>query len=278
MKLVFVGSQGAQSLATLAELKRHGLAPHEILIHGADGIAEGIPLRTPADGIATWAARHGLAARQLSPGSLFTHLLHCDADRLLVSCYPARLPERVLACFPHRCYNLHPSPLPAFRGPSPIFWQLRAGRRHIGVSVHHMTACMDQGALLGRGRFMPPTGADWSELHQCAGALGARLFLHGLKKGREYHPLANHERHSSYQPAPGFQDFEVSPCWTRRHAQAFIDGVSAIGTPWLRDVDGKPLHILSARPATTPLRPRERPFHCADGVLLIQLDEHARRG
>ncbi len=45
-------------------------------------------------------------------------------------------------------YNIHFSLLPAYKGPSPLFWQLRNGEKITGVSLHRMTEKADSGEVL----------------------------------------------------------------------------------------------------------------------------------
>ncbi|MEZ4833421.1 MAG: formyltransferase family protein [Caldilineaceae bacterium] len=48
---------------------------------------------------------------------------------------------------PHGFLNLHPSLLPHYRGPDPIFWQLRDGVEPMGVTVHWMDVGVDTGDI-----------------------------------------------------------------------------------------------------------------------------------
>ncbi len=65
---------------------------------------------------------------------------------LLSVCYPALLPAVLLSRF-RLALNLHPSRLPAYRGPTPLFWQLRDGLEQIGVTLHHLSDELDAGAV-----------------------------------------------------------------------------------------------------------------------------------
>lgn len=46
------------------------------------------------------------------------------------------------------CVNVHPSLLPKYRGPRPIFWMLYHGETEAGVTIHEMTAKIDEGQVL----------------------------------------------------------------------------------------------------------------------------------
>ncbi len=54
-------------------------------------------------------------------------------------------------------YNVHPAPLPAYRGISPAFWMLCDGAEQGGATIHELTASLDQGGYAAQARF--PVGA-----------------------------------------------------------------------------------------------------------------------
>ena len=49
------------------------------------------------------------------------------------------------------CVNVHPAPLPRYRGPDPLFWQVMNGETEVGMTVHRMDADFDTGAILAQG-------------------------------------------------------------------------------------------------------------------------------
>ncbi len=273
MRLLFLGSDSPQSRATLDALLMAGIEPVEVLMHAPTGARLTIPLLGGnADSLPAVAARHGLPARQVSTSRLPELAASSDAEILLVSCYPARVPERVLTRFPGGGYNIHPSPLPAWRGPSPIFWQLRAGKPHIGVSLHAMTGRYDSGPLLGRCRFPVQRPLPWSTLHARAGRLGARLVeKHLIQPGARRTPRAQDESRASCHPAPRMRDFEVASSWSVEHALNFIQGVSGIGRPWVREDTGEVRFIRSASAASmhAPGSSEASVFRLADGALTL---------
>ncbi|HUY37417.1 MAG TPA: formyltransferase [Candidatus Binataceae bacterium] len=56
----------------------------------------------------------------------------------------------VLALAPMGAYNLHPSPLPRYRGRAPVNWMLANGEREAGVTLHHMVARADAGDIVAQ--------------------------------------------------------------------------------------------------------------------------------
>jgi methionyl-tRNA formyltransferase len=90
------------------------------------------------------------------------------AELLLSVGYPKILPAAVLEAAPRGGLNVHPSLLPRYRGPSPVFWQVAMGETRTGVTIHRLTAGVDEGPILSQVE----TGIGIGET---AGALFLRL-------------------------------------------------------------------------------------------------------
>ncbi len=45
-------------------------------------------------------------------------------------------------------FNIHFGPLPAFKGPVPVFWQLKYGVEKIGLAIHRLTEKFDDGPVV----------------------------------------------------------------------------------------------------------------------------------
>ena len=52
-----------------------------------------------------------------------------------------------------RVLNIHNSPLPRYRGVSPINWALKNGEREHGVTIHEITPGIDDGPIVAQVRF-----------------------------------------------------------------------------------------------------------------------------
>jgi methionyl-tRNA formyltransferase len=64
--------------------------------------------------------------------------------------YRHLIAEEVLALAKIGAYNLHPSPLPRYRGRAPVNWMLVNGEREAGVTLHHMVARADAGDIVAQ--------------------------------------------------------------------------------------------------------------------------------
>ena len=94
------------------------------------------------------------------------------SDLIVVAAYGLFLPKRTLGLPRHGCLNVHPSLLPAYRGPSPVASAILNGETVTGVSIMQMDEGMDTGpTVAARETAIAP--------RETAGELTARLFRIG---------------------------------------------------------------------------------------------------
>ncbi len=89
-------------------------------------------------------------AMGLKASDLFGLVAMHQVELLLSVGYPKILPPPVLKAAPCGGLNVHPSLLPRYRGPSPVFWQVASGETRTGVTVHRLTAGPDEGPILSQ--------------------------------------------------------------------------------------------------------------------------------
>ncbi len=95
--------------------------------------------------------------------------------------YRHLIAESVLALAPMGAYNLHPSPLPRYRGRAPVNWMLVNGEREAGVTLHHMVARADAGDIVAQKTCAIEDADTALSLYRKLVPLGAAIV-------REYHP------------------------------------------------------------------------------------------
>lgn len=150
-----------------------------------------------------------------------------------VACWRRRIPPELLALPEHGFLNLHPSLLPDYRGPYPLFWALRDGRDESGVTVHWMDEGLDSGDIALQAPLPLPEGVGPAELDRAAGELAGELLVEALRRlaagtlERRPQPPGG-----SYQPAPGPADFVLHTEWSARRAFNFMRGTSDWGQPY----------------------------------------------
>lgn len=143
--------------------------------------------------------------------------------------------------------NVHPSLLPAYRGPSPLFWTFRDGVRETGVTIHRMDAGADTGPILAQAPFTLADGLTGPEADRLAAALGADLLvqvLDGLADGvitPRPQPAGGWSN-----PLPQLADFRLDPSWSARRAFNFMRGASEWGVPFALDLPVRHLSLARA--------------------------------
>jgi methionyl-tRNA formyltransferase len=102
-------------------------------------------------------------------------------DFILVACWPYLINAVLLESAARAALNLHPSMLPAYRGPDPIAHQLADGHRDFGVSLHLLNRRFDQGDIVSRAELREPSQIlTRSLLEQKCASLGSKLFIDAL--------------------------------------------------------------------------------------------------
>lgn len=180
-----------------------------------------------------------------------------EADLICTACFPHRIPPALLAASRNGFLNLHPSQLPAYRGPAPIFWQLRAGYTTIGVTVHWMDAELDTGDIAGQTCLELPIGAGGPEIDALAGTTGGDLIaemLPRLADGQK--PRVPQQGAASYQSWPSAADFRLEIGWKVQHAFNFMRGTAEWQRPYPISVAGRTLYLQHAL-AWSPEEQRE---------------------
>lgn len=66
----------------------------------------------------------------------------------VIATYPHILPLEVIEFFSFGVFNLHGSLLPAYRGPSPLFWQIKNQEQTSGIVLHKAEATADSGNIV----------------------------------------------------------------------------------------------------------------------------------
>lgn len=189
------------------------------------------------------------AVTRLADPQAVATLAAYQPDFICVSCFSQRIPRAIIAIPRLGCLNVHPSLLPANRGPVPLFWTFREGSEQTGVTIHLMNEDMDTGDILAQ-RVMPvPTGISYAQLElQCA-LEGGALLAHTvweLFTGRAVR-VPQDESKSSYHSFPGEEDYDVPVAtWSAAHVYNFICGVGTWGETVKLHIDGRVFKVRQA--------------------------------
>lgn len=182
-----------------------------------------------------------LEVANLSDARVRAELARLAPDAIVVACLPWRVPAVVLRLPRLGILNLHPSLLPAHRGPDPLFWTFREGQRETGATVHLMTAAFDAGPILAQEPLPVPDGISEGSLERECALVAGRLAvsaLQDLARGTAT-PRLQDEAVATYDPLPTMADYQIYSSRSARWAFNFAAGLRDRPEPvWLDLQDG----------------------------------------
>jgi methionyl-tRNA formyltransferase len=232
MKILYIGSGGDLSLQPLLYLLQgeHQVCAVAVALQDDVGFSDPrLPVFTEQkDSVETLARVFALPVINMSSPEqdCLATIAGLAPDLILVSCYGKKLPQEILTLAPYGCFNFHPSALPAYRGPVPMFWQFRDGLSEFGVSLHRMTEKFDAGPIVARSTVNMPDGVSQARASQLLAHAYVELlpdFLRALVNKTLVENVQD-ESATSYQPYPEAEDFRVDTRWSARRLFNFICG------------------------------------------------------
>lgn len=269
-RVLFFGMQGAFSLPPLKALLQKGIQVCAVILpspeHNSDN-QRAIRRKKPAYmGHAPLPVLHSslhntiiqLAGAQhipvwevarLSDPATVDTLQHYAPDMFCVACFSLYIPRVILDIPRYGCLNLHPSRLPANRGPDPLFWTLREGKHQTGVTVHYMDEGMDTGAIVAQTLIDIPDGIRYEQLETQCAIQGGNILAQAvwdIYKGQAT-SFPQDEAKSEYHPLPAHEDFVVQVNeWSARHVYTFVRGIATSKEPVILIVDNKTIYARDA--------------------------------
>lgn len=231
---VLVGSPGPFSASVFRALHAQGIAVSHVVCAGvapATPVGELLPVSSPTqnDTLDVLASQLHIPITYIpGPSSLLSPelVLPENPDYILVACFPYRIPLSLIKKARIACLNIHPSLLPKYRGPDPIFWQLKKGETQTGVSLHLLTQEFDTGPIVMQKMVAYQEGFYKKDIEILLGNEGAQLFTNLIKDGLSIEKIARNQDAtiSSYHPGPSESDFQLSTHCSARQAYNFIRG------------------------------------------------------
>ena len=184
---------------------------------------------------------------ELSAAETLDTMTRLQADVACVACFPKRIPP-VLLGVPRRGFlNVHPSLLPRYRGPYPLFWMLRQGDRCFGVTVHFMDEQLDTGDIAAQAEVDLPDGCSGEEADGTLSQYGAELLLDVLRQLERGQVMRRAQAAGgTYFPAPQESDFAVDTTWSAQRAFNFIRGTNEWQRAYPIEVTGQRFNLRQA--------------------------------
>jgi len=264
MRVIFCGTLCAFSTAPLRLLIEAGYDLCAVVIPSDRSIGgrpiaplspshlDAIPLidATTSSSIVSIAREHHVPVYQvtrLAAAETRDTLAQLQADVACVACFPRRIPATLLDVPRWGFLNVHPSPLPHYRGPYPLFWMLRAGEQQFGVTIHFMDEQLDTGDIAAQAEVDLLDGICGEEADSTLSQYGAELLLEVL------HRLGNHQLYRRTQPpggsyfgAPQVSDFEIDATWSAQRAFNFMRGTGEWQRPYPIEIAGRRFTLKQA--------------------------------
>ena len=287
MKILYIGSDGDLSLQPLRYLLQsdHQVCAVAVDLHPAlTNLDPRFPVFTgDENAIETLARTSALPVINLFAPlqDVIATITQLQPDLILVSCYARKLPQEILDIPALGSFNFHPSMLPAYRGPVPVFWQFHDGVSEFGVTLHRMTQSMDAGEIVAQSKVIMPDGVNQSRAHQLLAEAYVELlpgFLSVITSGA-LPTCEQNQSEMSYQSFPTLDDFRVSTDWPAKRIFNFICATVHYGAVYPCAIAGTDYRLHSALGYSEEQLPEEEcvidgntiQIACNPGVLLARL-------
>ncbi len=113
--------------------------------------------------------------RSVNSPECLAHARAIAPDIILCVFFNQILKADMLACAGRAALNLHPSPLPEYRGMSPVLWMLAEGAEEGGATVHHMNDKIDEGNIVVCKKFRIEDADSFFRVYCKAAEAGAAM-------------------------------------------------------------------------------------------------------
>lgn len=244
MKIVYIGSDSSFSLIPFLSLVK---SKHEVCAFAYDDVNSHFSTIT-SNSIQSVALNYSVDLINIDADYSNAILKICSyqPDIIIVSCYPRLLPSSLVSIAKEGCFNIHPSILPLYRGPIPLFWQFRDGVDNFGVTLHRMTNKFDDGNIVSQERVKIEDGVSHSKAMEQLAESSAKLvmrMLGNIEKG-ELTEKAQDNKHASYQTFPKKNDYRVSLSWTAKRIFNFVNAYKEKGRTFICKSEGRKYKLL----------------------------------
>lgn len=165
-------------------------------------------------------------------GEVYDWLHHQKVDICFVIGYNRRIALDRLKGVSTQLFNIHFGLLPSFRGPSPVFWQLKKGGAHLGLSIHRLADQLDRGEVYWKKEIpnLPHYNLRYvSQLFNQLCVEGVAFILQRLVNHQSLIAITDQSAVSDYQKRPTLKDVSID--WTQMKASEIVDLVKACN-PW----------------------------------------------
>lgn len=150
----------------------------------------------------------------------------------MVMTFPYKLSEEVFTAMPRGFYNFHYGPLPQYRGPEPIFAQLKNGESRAGLNVHLIDELIDGGPIVMEEKIIIEPADTYGMVQTKLSYLGAKLaglLIRTLEYSSFVPSRRQDEAKASYYHRPTLKDVFIN--WKEMNSSEILSLVKACN-PW----------------------------------------------
>ena len=175
---VFFGSSGF-SIVVLETLKKSGFLPSLVVTLPDSPSGRGLKLTPSLTKL--WAIENKVEFIQPEhfDSDVCGQLSVVSCEFSLVASYGKIIPKKVLGIPKYGSFNIHPSLLPKYRGPSPLQSQILADETNVGVTIIKMDDKVDHGEIVES--FKLPVESYKNNWPPSFKELGTKLFTKGAE-------------------------------------------------------------------------------------------------
>lgn len=150
--IVFFGS-GDYSIPVVEMLQDHGL------VYVLTTEVHGPLIEFLENNNISYSSTHVTEEKNISKKELWDQIQKLNPTLGVLASFGAIIPQRIIDVFPHGIWNIHPSLLPKYKGPSPIQATLLSGDTKTGVTIITLDDQVDHGPILAQ-KEIPLTGTE----------------------------------------------------------------------------------------------------------------------
>jgi methionyl-tRNA formyltransferase len=172
-------------------------------------------------------------------------------DAVVMASFDQIIGARALAIPEHGWLNIHPSALPLYRGPEPVYWTIADGAPTAGITLHRAAPRFDAGPILAQ-RIVPVAPDETSgTLTNKLSRAGVEALPEALGKllGDDPGTPLDMDK-ATYRPSIGHRNLRnaTSAAEAERMVRAGLPNMPA----YVPTEDGRSLYVLAARRLDSP--------------------------
>ena len=189
----------------------------------------------------------------LSFSDQLTNLIATTGSGLgIVFGFSKKLPDSLLQIPQFNVFNIHFSLLPAYRGPAPLFWQIKRGETFTGITIHKMDSSFDGGPILYQERVQLFSEESFGALNSRLSLLSVNVIEKALEKfSNNGNDLVDQDENASFSfPAVKREDLLID--WENQTAAEIMNLVNACNPVFggaVTFLKGQELAIVEVSPA-----------------------------